>query len=281
MRKNALASLVPPRPAYLKSLVKQVPGLVNDDGHVIDIWTLCLPDDATVLSDWAAQFRQNYCLDDEIDELRDGTGLSRRDYLLEMVFPAASGGTGPATRSGDFAELLVSDYVEHVLGFWVPRLKYADKTNPSESMKGVDVVGFLQLDTARSQPDDQLLAFEVKARLSSTGKGDRLQDAIKDSGIDFLRLGYTLNKAKRLLRGRGDRHGVKGVARFQNKADRPFELLFGAGAVLNDAIFDTDVVQASTTDDHPHRDDLQLMVVRGADLMNVAHAMYLRAADEA
>ncbi|WP_164520347.1 Hachiman antiphage defense system protein HamA [Specibacter cremeus] len=261
--------------------MKQVPGLASADGDAIEVWAIAVPEDAAVLSSWAAQFRQTYCLDEEIDELRDGTGLSRRDYLLQFVFPAENGGTGPATRSGDFAELLISDYVEHILGFWVPRWKYADKTNPNESIKGVDVVGFLLNDPTQPQPSDQLIAFEVKARLTPTGNGNRLQDAIKDSGLDYTRLGYTLNKAKRLLRTRGNPRGMKGVARFQNKADRPFELLFGAAAVLNDAIYNTDMIQASTAAGHPYQSDLQLLVIHGDDLMRLTHALYRRAADEA
>jgi hypothetical protein len=259
----------------------QLPALANGSDDTIEIWSLTVPQDPAVLSDWASHFRQAYCLDEEIDELRDGTGLSRRDYLLNLVFPTANGGAGPAIRSGDFAELIVSDYVEHILGFWVPRWKYSDKANPNESIKGVDVVGFLQLDPTMAQSSDQLLAFEVKARLTATGSGNRLQDAINDSGTDYVRLGYTLNKAKRLLRSRGNTLGVNSVARFQNKADHPFNLRFGAGAVINDAIYDASIIQDSTTSDHPHQRDLQMLVIHGEDLMKLAHALYRRAADEA
>ncbi|PRA06713.1 virulence associated protein [Arthrobacter sp. MYb229] len=240
-----------------------------------------VPDDPSVLSDWASAFRQAYCLDEEIDELRDGTGLSRRDYLLNFVFPAEKSGAGPAIRAGDFAELVISDYVEHILGFWVPRWKYADKANPNESVKGVDVVGFWQLDATKAQASDSLLAFEVKARLSAAGSGNRLQDAIDDSGTDYARLGYTLNKAKRLLRARQNTIGVASVARFQNKVDHPFDLRFGAGAVVNDTNYDSSMLHASTSNNHPHQKDLQLLVIHGNQLMKLAHGLYLRAADEA
>src|ERR1700733_12490265 len=83
------------------------------------------PDEAT-LSAWAKHFRQNYCLDEHIDVLREGTGLSRKDYLLQLKFPSTSG-FGPSVRAGDFTELLLADYLEYVLGYNVPRLRWCTK----------------------------------------------------------------------------------------------------------------------------------------------------------
>lgn len=280
-RSNDLSSFFSQKPDYLTGHLVQLPAHASSSGEPIEICELKVPDDSSVLSDWATGFRQAYCLDEEIDELRDGTGLSRRDYLLNFVFPAEKNGAGPAIRAGDFAELLISDYVEHILGFWVPRWKYADKANPNESVKGVDVVGFRQLDATKAQASDSLLAFEVKATLSATGRGNRLQDAINDSGTDYARLGYTLNKAKRLLKYRQNIVGVASVARFQNKVDHPFELRFGAGAVVNETIYDSGVLHTSTSNNHPHQKDLQLLVIHGDQLMKLAHGLYSRAADEA
>lgn len=267
-------------PLYLTHLSKDSYGIVSVDGDAIEAWTLSVPAEETHLSDWAWHFRQNYCLDEELDDLREDTGLSRAEYLQSLVFPS-DGGFGPGVRAGDFAELLVSDYLEFILGYKVPRLKYADKTNPNESMKGVDVVGFLCKDPTDPRTEDELLAFEVKARLSDNAYAGRLQDAINDSGSDFSRLAYTLNKAKRLLRARNDTAGARIVARFQNKADRPFKLRFGAGAVLSDSIYDTDLIATTTTAAHPHREDLQILVVHGEELMALVHALYRRSANEA
>lgn len=120
-------------PSHLSSLTKSAETLTTSDGRVIDVWELKVPSGAGYLSDWASTFRQHYCADSEIDALRAGTKLSRAEYLTELVFPDKSAAPGPGIRAGDFAELLVSDYVEHLLGYWVPRGKYADKASRDES----------------------------------------------------------------------------------------------------------------------------------------------------
>ncbi|ERE07184.1 hypothetical protein O166_06355, partial [Pseudogulbenkiania ferrooxidans EGD-HP2] len=96
--------------------------LTSSDGYPIEIWELNVPLTGEFLSTWASRFRQHYCPDVEIDMLREGTGLSRADYLTQLVFPDKSVAPGPGVRAGDFAELLVSDYVEYVLGYWVALL---------------------------------------------------------------------------------------------------------------------------------------------------------------
>jgi hypothetical protein len=86
-----------------------------------------VPTDSTLISDWAKAFRQNYCPDAEIDALIAGTPHSRTGYLNEIIFPDKHVAPGPSVRAGDFAELLVSDYLEFLLGYWVPRGKYSEK----------------------------------------------------------------------------------------------------------------------------------------------------------
>ena len=57
----------------------------------------------------------------------------------------------------------MSDYVEYVLGYWVPRGKYAEKSSRDESVKGVDILGFCLATPPTPIHADTLLAFEVKA----------------------------------------------------------------------------------------------------------------------
>lgn len=267
-------------PLYLRHLTQDTVRLSSTDGTPIEVWTLTIPDEKDTLSEWARHFRQSYCPDEEIDDLREGTGLSRTDYLLSLVFPSKDE-LGPSVRAGDFAELLVTDFVEHILGYWTPRLKYADKSNPNESMKGVDVVGFSCEDPSIPKTEDSMICFEVKARLSDGNYNEHLQEAIDHSGKDYGRLAYTLNKVKRLHRARGNDLGAKVVTRFQNIADRPYRLQFGAGAVLVESVYNTDEIQKSTTENHPYKSALQVLVIHGEDLMNLVHALYRRGADEA
>ena len=129
----AAAAAVAAMPSHLSSLTKCAETLATSDGRRIVVWELRVPPTAGYLSAWALNFLQHYCSDSEIDDLRAGTGLSRAENLTQMVFPDKSVAPGPRIRAGDFAELLVSDYVEYLLGYWVPRGKYADKSSRDES----------------------------------------------------------------------------------------------------------------------------------------------------
>jgi len=269
-------------PPHLSSLIKCAETLATSDGRRIDLWELRVPPIAGYLSAWASAFRQHYCSDSEIDDLRDGTGLSREDYLTRLVFPDKNAAPGPGIRAGDFAELLVSDYVEYLLGYWVPREKYAEKSSRDESIKGVDIVGMRLTSPLASSPTDTLLAFEVKAQLSDGKYTGRLQTAIDDSSKDHLRLAMTLNATKRRLRQAGHHDRALVVQRFQNLSDHPYIYRSGAAAVLSDSAYDEILLQKSTkVTGHQNAGNLELIVIRGKELMALVHALYERAANEA
>ena len=269
-------------PSHLSSLSKCVNPLTTSDGRSIDIWELDASSTAEYLSAWASNFRQHYCSDAEIDELREGTGLSRPAYLTQLVFPNKSAAPGPGIRAGDFAELLVSDYVEHLLGYWVPRGKYAEKASRDESVKGVDILGFRQTIPPARAPTDTLLAFEVKAQFSDGNYTGRLQAAINDSSKDYLRRAMTLNATKRRLKRAGQQDRALVVERFQNVSDHPYIYRSGAAAVLSDSAYDEALLQTETTVvGHQNAGNLELIVIRGKELMKLVHALYERAANEA
>lgn len=237
---------------------------------------------ADYLSEWASNFRQHYCSNSEIDALRAGTGLTRSEYLTQLVFPDKSAAPGPGIRAGDFAELLISDYVEHMLSYWVPRGKYAEKASRDESVKGVDILGFRLTNSSAPAPTDTLLAFEVKAQLSGGKYSGRLQTAINDSSKDYLRRAMTLNATKRRLRQAGEHDKALRVQRFQNLTDYPYIYRSGAAAVLSDMAYDESLLQSATKiADHQNAANLELIVVRGKELMKLVHALYERAAREA
>ena len=269
-------------PPYLSSLSKCAESLSTSDGRCIDVWELTVTQAGDQLSEWATRFRQQYCSDDEIDALIAGTGLTRSEYLTQLVFPDRATAPGPGIRAGDFAELLISDYVEHLLGYWVPRGKYAEKASRDESVKGVDIVGFRVTNPLKHMPTDTLLAFEVKAQLSGNKYGGRLQSAIDDSSKDYIRRAMTLNATKRRLLRAGETDRALVVQRFQNLADHPYVYRSGAAAVLSDAAYDKEKVQSGTkAAEHQNAANLELIVVRGKELMKLVHEIYERATHEA
>jgi hypothetical protein len=269
------------KPSYLAGLSKCANCLVTSDGRSIDVWELgALP--MKDLSTWASSFRQHYCADSEIDVLRHGTSLSRAQYLTQLIFPDNSAAPGPGIRAGDFAELLVSDYVEHLLNYWVPRGKYAEKASRNESVKGVDILGFRFTPGVAPAPTDTLLTFEVKAQLSGLEYKGRLQTAIDDSSQDYVRLAMTLNATKRRLLLAGEQEKALVIERFQNISDRPYVYRSGAAAVLSDAAYDESRLQKETkVSGHQNAANLELIVIRGKELMKLVHSLYQRAADEA
>src|SRR6266576_2112404 len=131
-----------PSPPHLAWLVKALRTSKTGDGTPIELWDLKHRPDARVLSSWAKHFRQHYCDDNEIDPLRKGTPYTRAEYLTKIKFPDANSTLGPSIRTGDFAEILIADYLEHVLNYWVPRVRYERKQVRNESTKGSDIVGF-------------------------------------------------------------------------------------------------------------------------------------------
>jgi hypothetical protein len=275
-------SAILPHAAWLKKAGRKV---TTSDGVSVDVFELRIDlSAASILSAWAKSFRQHYCLDAQIDRLRRGTGKSRAEYLTEMVFPDSSNDFGPATRSGDFAEILIADLLESQFGFWAPRTRYDDKLVRNESPKGTDVLAFKFHGASPSKPSrkDVLVSFESKAQLSGKKATPRLQDAVNDSVKDIYRISESLNAIKRRLINRGDDDGADRVERFQEGLEIPYVRMTGAAAVFCSSIYDSAYI-SETTDcaGHENVDNLMLVVVHSQTLMAFVHALYERAANEA
>jgi hypothetical protein len=129
-------------PGHLNWLVDTKRRLKTADHRIVSVLEFRHQEDDEVLSEWARHFRNHYCSDADIDTLRRGTSYSRATFLTEIKFPDSSNKPGPSIRAGDFSEILVADYIEYLLEYWVPRNRYCDKKNRNESPKGSDILGF-------------------------------------------------------------------------------------------------------------------------------------------
>ncbi|WP_317897758.1 Hachiman antiphage defense system protein HamA [Aurantibacillus circumpalustris] len=262
------------------SHLKNIGAVVTDEGISVEIFeldTAKIP--AKIFSEWAKHFRNHYCSDSEIDQLRSGTSLSRAEYLEKFKFPS-NDGFGPGIRSGDFAEILVADYLEFVLDHWVPRIRYSRKIVQDESTKGSDVVGFKILDSKESVKDI-LTIFESKAQFSGAKAKPRLQDAIDDSIKDELRKAESLNALKQRLIDQKETLAALKVERFQDPATKPYTERYGAAALFCETVYDATEIKKSLVSKHPHRKGLSLLVIKGADFMSFVHKLYQYAANEA
>lgn len=274
-----------------KWLVDTGKAMKTADGRTIEVWELQHEKDETVLSAWAKHFRNQYCKDSDLDFLRGAR--SRKDFLENIKFPSRESALGPGVRAGDFGEILVADYLEWILGYWVPRVRWNAKIVRDESSKGSDVIGLQFHDKTESSPKDVLAVFETKTRFSGAGAGTRLQDAIDDSAKDHLRIAESLNYIKQRLFDKGEKERAKQVERFQNPVDQPYREVYGAVALYShDQFKPVDICKAdcqkirtsangATPRPHPNRDALVLIVIKGTDMMSLVHDLYRRAADEA
>lgn len=251
------------------------------DGKEIELWKFSHQKDEGILTGWAKHFRNHYCLDTEIDDLRKGTGLSKSDYLYQLKFPDPKVAPGPSIRSGDFTEILVSDYMEYILNYWVPRTRYLDKTVRNESTKGSDIIGFKIHADGKVSIKDTLAIFEAKAKLTGSKPEPKMQEAVEHSAKDISRKAESLNAIKQRLRSRGELGSIDAIERFQNEVDNPYHELYGAVAIIENRIFDHKLEAETDTSNHPFKNQLKLILIQGEDMMSLVHELYQRAADEA
>jgi hypothetical protein len=279
----------PSTPAHLKWLVDTGELLKTADGKIIEVWELHHGQEEKILSAWAKHFRAHYCSDTSIDFLRGQ--LSRKKYLEDIKFPSRASKLGPSVRAGDFAEILVADFLQWILGYSVPRVRWNSKIVRDESPKGSDVIGFYFEDKKKASPKDALAVFESKASLSGTSPTNRMQDAINDSAKDRIRIDESLNYIKQRLFETGDKDEAQKIERFQNPVDHPYREVHGAAALYSCEDLDTALVCAADTQKtpakggtfqpHPNSENLCLIVIKGSEMMTLVHELYRRAADEA
>ncbi|MEB0024751.1 SAVED domain-containing protein [Pseudomonas sp. MH9.2] len=263
-------------------------GWLEDSGTVIksmcgrDIPVLKLKydtSDTAMMSSWAKHFRNHYCRDEELPFIKNPTKTNQQ-YLLTEKFPHQLNAPGPSIRAGDFAEILIADYLEYIRNYQVPRTRYDRKGIANESTKGSDVLAFKKTKGVISD-QDELLIFEVKAKASEKSKSNVLQNAINDSMKDEIRLAESLSAMRQKLFDRKDMDGVGLVDRFQREPDHPCKRRYGAGAVFTESSYDEELIAESDTSLHPNQHHLEMIVVSGELLMSLVHELYRRAANEA
>lgn len=265
---------------HIKQIKKSTSTITSPDGKEIAVREIIIPTDDKLISEWAKHFRKQYICDEELVELVDGTGLENGEFLENIIFPDGKIKPGPSIRSGDFTEVLLSDYLEYVENFWVPRNRFPFKATRNESVKGTDIVGIKFKVDGETSSDDILAIMESKARLS-TKNDETLQDAINHSGKDYLRIAHTLNAIKRRYIQTGDKVNGDKIKRFQNLEDHPFKEVYGAVAFCTtDSLDESDLFDVDESN-HPKKDDLHLLVFHGSELMKFVHKLYRRAIDEA
>ena len=263
---------------HIKQWLKTKDELQTAEEKAVEIYEFQHSPDEAILSAWAQHFREQYCSKEELESAIEGTGHSKQSFLEQLVFPHPTTKPGPSVRAGDFAEVMVADYLEFVKKYWVPRVRMDNKATPNESVKGCDIIAFKI--TSRLSTDE-LAIFETKATLSNRYKSNRLQDAVDDSVKDQLRKAESLFYIKRQLSRKGRAAEALRVERFQDPEDKPYRETSGAIAIVSTPVFSETPIQETISGDHPLGAHLRLVVIHGVDLMTLAHELYARAVREA
>ena len=238
--------------------------------------------DDNSLNNWASGLRNNYVEKNLLESLVEGTGLTQKEFLEKNIFPNPQNKIGASTMSGEFGEILVYDYINFVLKYYVTRTRYLEKVNPNMPVSGSDVIGYHVKNIDNPGKTDHLIVAEVKTRSSNSGNKKRLcektvKDAIDHSVKDRVRLGESLNAEKRRLLNRSRIQEAKIVERFQNKTDKPFTIDFFAVAVLDsDFYLDQEVLDVVNIQ-YEKLETTSILIIHSKELLNFLRDLYRRA----
>lgn len=262
-------------PLYLRWMVEET-DITLSDGTNIPCYRIDHTKDEDVLNEWAVHLRRHYISDELLSISVRDLGVSIAEYLEEHAIPGKRDPLACACRSGDFSEILVSDLLEFILQYRVPRIKQENRPNKDRSTQGTDVIGY-KMCRSDGVPStgDELIAAEVKGVLS-TGTFDVLKKAADHSQKDEFRLGTTLDyyRIKCYKDNKQDEACI--IARFQKKSEIQYKLSYaGIGVTSIGEIDDGKITQYN-------RDDLLLdtghsiYLLHGDKLMDLAHDLYER-----
>lgn len=263
--------------SYMKYLIQEEP-IITDEGKQIEVFHLDIQNDPAIFEEWAKQFRRNYCSDDELDEMISSMNISSKEYLENFKLPSDIG-IGLSTMSGDFGEILVSDYLQNFEEYLVPRTRYNSKVNKNTSTQGSDVLGYKQdsLNTA----NDEVVVIEVKSSSSNSisfEAKNKLQEAINHSDKDFERFSTSIVASYLKLKS-SNIEQANVVKRFLNITDTPFNVIYGAVAVHSNQSFDINILKNVVSKNHRDHQKLRLLVIHSDELMNFIKSLYLKASE--
>lgn len=262
---------MPTQPLYCSWFQDSGRVLSTTDGKQVRIINFNHEQDDEILKNWALHLRRHYVSDSDLESTSSLMGMSSGDFLRDIKFPNNTG-FGPRVRSGDFSEILVADYIQFLMNYYIPRTRYDNKPTPNNSTQGTDILGFKMVGN-EEDINDELITCEIKATLRRR-KNTAFQEAINDSKKDFeTRLPFALNATHQRLKERGELDSLPIIERFMNKTGgSPYKHITGAFLVCSNNCWD-DQQLISSNADHPNS-NLVLLAFAGDDLMDLANKLY-------
>lgn len=108
------------KPQYIDWIVEET-GIVIKDDIPLKCYKIDYKDDESILDDWALHIRRNYIEDTELKEDADDNAMTVEQYLHDYVIPQKGEEFGATVRSADITEILISDLLEFVHQYSIPR----------------------------------------------------------------------------------------------------------------------------------------------------------------
>ena len=264
------------RPQYINWIIKE-DGVVFEDQQSLDCYRLSYAIDNAVLDDWALHIRRHYVPDSELEEDAALNDLSVEEYLRQFVIPQKNEPFGPTARSNDISEILFADLFEFVLNYEVPRCKQYNRSGKNESEHGTDIIAYrFFIDEKKPHKNDELVAIEVKALLSSKEACKVINDAVTDSKKDEHRVSHTLDYYRKKLRFIGKSAESADVERFQQKTEYPYKTSYVGAAISSLPTIEKNVIVGIKGADLELKTDQSVFYVHGADLMSLTHQVFER-----
>lgn len=255
--------------------------VMTSDGKEVVIYNFNHIPDKTILKNWAHHFRNYYCIDEMVDLLRNGTKKTRNEYFRDIKFPDKDHPLGRSTRVGDFSEILVADYMQFMLNYWIPdRDKYSRKKNRNMSLPGCDIIG-IYCQNSTKKIDDVLCCCEVKGKYSGKSDNGRLEKAINDSAEDALKVAVELSSIKQRFLEQHNTNDALKIERFQNINDNPYTEKYISAAVLDSSIYDEHKIKGINTANYDKRNASSFMIIKISNFKQLINDLYESAANEA
>ena len=265
-------------PKYIEWIVREA-GIKLENGKEISSFLLDYKTNEAYFDEWALHIRRHYISDEELRASVDALGLPPAEYLTEYVIPQRGEQMGGTARSNDLTEILIADILEFIEGYQAPRCKQYTRSGKNQSEHGTDIIAY-KYQKADKQPNsnDELLAVEVKATLTSQDSCEVIESAVKDSQKDEVRLAHTLDYYRKRLCELNKKAEAAEVARFQNKAERNYKTTYIAAAVSSTLTIPNNVIIGINGDvlELTLKDSQRVFFVHGEKLMNLAHQIYER-----
>lgn len=264
------------RPQYINWIIREY-GVVFEDQQPLNCYELSYEIDDNILDDWALHIRRHYVQDGELAEDAVLNNLSVEEYLHRFVIPQKDEPFGPTARSNDISEILFADLFEFVLNYEVPRCKQYNRSGKNESEHGTDVIAYrFFTDTKKPHKNDELVAIEVKALLSSKEASKVIQNAVDDSKKDEYRISHTLDYYRKKLRFMGKSSEASSIARFQQKTEYPYRTTYVGAAISSLPSIEKKIIVGIKGADLELKTDQSVFYVHGADLMSLTHQVFER-----